>query len=305
MPENEKLSLLARPPRHGRDPHIRRPRITYGRRLLWGGRMLAALVVPILVMLTGVEAVALTVDPIADQPGVTAPAQPGTSAPAPPPPPDLPPVEPAPTVYLVQPPEVRNGPTPRPAPEPGPAPSIQVIELHSPEPVAPVAPIQAPPDTIRVGQWETPAPDWVPPEVRDGINTTAADFEAQAATFLDSIGIPAGRSDRVAGSTIAGAGVGGAIGGALAGAPAAAAGAVVGGLAGGTLGGIVGAAIGTVVEVPIIGTITTGVAGTAIGAAAGAIAGALVAGVPAAMVGALAGGTVGVGFGAGVGVGQP
>ncbi|WP_174188041.1 hypothetical protein [Nocardia barduliensis] len=107
-------------------------------------------------------------------------------------------------MYPQQAPEIRNGPARRPAPPPAPAPPVQVIELHSPEPVPPVAPIQPPPDTIRVGQWETPSPDWLPPEIRDGINTTAANAEAQAATFLDSIGIPAGRSDRVAGSTIAG-----------------------------------------------------------------------------------------------------
>ncbi len=303
MPENGKLSRTAPLSRRGCGPDTRHPRQVCGGRLLWGGRMLATGVLPMVMMITTPEAGAVTLDPIADQPGVTAPAQPGTAAPTPPAPPDLPPPEPP--VYAVQPPEVRNGPAPRPAPPPAPAPSIQVIELHSPEPVAPVAPIEPPPNTIRIGQWQTPSPDWVPPEVRDTINDVAADAEAQAATFLDSVGIPAGRSDRVAGSTIAGAGAGGAIGGALAGAPAAAAGAVVGGLAGGTIGGIAGAAIGTVVAVPVIGTITSGVAGTALGAAAGAVAGALVAGVPAAVVGALAGGTVGAGFGAGVGVGQP
>lgn len=303
MPENGKLPRTAPLSGRGCGPDTRHSRQVCGGRLLWGGRMLATGVLPVVMMITTPEAVAVTLDPIADQPGVTAPVQPGTAAPAPPPPPDPPPPEPP--EYAVQPPEVRNGPAPRPAPQPGPAPSIQVIELHSPEPVPPVAPIEPPPNTIRIGQWQTPSPDWVPPEVRDTINDVAADAEAQAATFLDSVGIPAGRSDRVAGSTIAGAGAGGAIGGALAGAPAAAAGAVVGGLAGGTIGGIAGAAIGTVVAVPVIGTITSGVAGTAIGAAAGAVAGALVAGVPAAVVGALAGGTVGAGFGAGVGVGQP
>ncbi|WP_051023351.1 hypothetical protein [Nocardia pneumoniae] len=304
MPENGNTSLAAIPlPGHDPGPDTHGPRLAYGGRLLRGRHMLAVGAVPMVMMLAALEASAVTLDPIADQPGVTAPVQPGTAAPAPTPPPDTPPPEPA--VYPQQPPEIRNGPAPRPAPPPAPVPPIQVIELHSPEPVAPVAPIEAPPNTIRIGQWQTPSPDWLPPEVRDTINDVAANAEAQAATFLDSIGIPAGRSDRVAGATIAGAGAGGAIGGALAGAPAAAAGAVAGGLAGGTIGGIAGAALGTVVAVPVIGTITSGVAGTAIGAAAGAVAGAIVAGAPAAVVGALAGGTVGAGFGAGAGVGQP
>ncbi|WP_369829519.1 hypothetical protein, partial [Nocardia sp. 852002-20019_SCH5090214] len=208
-------------------------------------------------------------------------------------------------VYVEQPPEVRNGSTPRPEPADDPAPPVQVQDLHLPEPVAPVAPIQPPDNTIRIGQWQAPAPDWLPPQARDCINNTAAGAEAQVATALDSIGIPAGRSDRVSGATLAGAGIGGAAGAVAASAPAAAAGAVVGGLIGGTIGGIAGAAVGTVVPVPVVGTVTSGVAGTAIGAAAGAVAGAAIAGIPAAVAGALAGGTVGAGFGAGVGVGQP
>ncbi|WP_063001543.1 hypothetical protein [Nocardia mikamii] len=207
-------------------------------------------------------------------------------------------------MYIEQPPEVRNGSTPRPEPADEPAPPVQVQDLHLPEPVAPVAPIQPPDNTIRIGQWQAPAPDWLPPQVRDCINNTAAGAEAQVATALDSIGIPAGRSDRVSGATLAGAGIGGAAG-AVAAAPVAIAGAVVGGLIGGTIGGIAGAAVGTVVPVPVVGTVTSGVAGTAVGAAAGAAAGAAIAGIPVAVAGALAGGTVGAGFGVGVGVGQP
>ncbi len=277
----------------------RRACLPYGGRMLWGGRLVAAGAVPVLMLLASQHASAVTLAPIADQPGVTAPAQPGTEAPAPPPAP------PAPAVYPEQPPEVRNGPASRPAPSPAPVPAVNVVELHAPAPVEPVAPIEPPADMIRIGQTQFPEPEWLPPEVGDTINNVSADLEAQAATFLDSVGIPAGRSDRVAGATVAGAGVGGAIGGAVAGVPAAAAGAVVGGLIGGTIGGIAGAALGTVVAVPVIGTVTSGVAGTALGAAAGAVVGAVVAGVPAAAAGALVGGTVGAGFGAGVGVGQP
>lgn len=247
---------------------------------------------------------------IADQPGVTSPSQPGTTAPPPPPPaPEPPAAAPEslpPRVYYRQPPEVRNGPSSRPAPPPHePVEPIRFEDLHLPEPVAPVAPIEAPENMIRIGQWHAPRPDWLPPECADTINDAAAGAEAQLATALDSIGIEAGRSDRVGGATLAGAGIGGAAGAVIAGAPVAAAGAVVGGLIGGTIGGIAGAALGTVIPVPVIGTVTSGVAGTALGAAAGAAAGAAVVGIPAAAVGAIAGGTVGAGFGAGVGVGQP
>ncbi len=268
--------------------------------------------VPLLIALACTGPAGASTASIADQPGVTSPSQPGTATPplppAPPPPAPEPQPEPAPEpqpAYVEQPPEVRNGPTPRPEPADDPAPPVQVQYLHLPEPVAPVAPIQPPDNTIRIGQWQAPTPDWLPLQARDCINNTAAGAEAQVATALDSIGIPAGRSDRVSGATLAGAGIGGAAGAVATGAPVGAVGAAVGGLIGGTIGGIAGAAVGTVVPVPVVGTVTSGVAGTALGAAAGAAAGAAIAGIPAAVVGALAGGTVGAGFGAGVGVGQP
>lgn len=265
-----------------------------------GGQALVVGAVHALVLLSTPDAAAATIAPIVGQPGVTTPVQPGTATPPPPPPP-APPVAPS---YTEQPAAVRNGPVPRPAPSPDPVEPVKVEELHAPVPVAPVAPIAPPVDEIRVGQFAVPSPPWVPGEVRDAINDTAANAEAQVATALDSIGIPPGRSDRVSGATLAGAGIGGAIGATITAAPAAAAGAVVGGLVGGTIGGIAGAAVGTVVAVPVIGTVTSGVAGTAIGAAAGAAAGAVIAGAPAAVAGALIGGTVGAGFGAAVGVDQ-
>lgn len=269
------------------------------KRILWARVMVAGAVPVMIVLAVSGAAFAADSGPIATQPGVSPPLQPGTPAPLPPPPPP-----PAPEAYVEQPAAVRNGPAPRPAPSPDPVPPVRVEELHLPVPVEPVAPISAPLDEIRVGQFAVPSPPWLPGEVRDAINGTAATAEAQVATALDSVGIPAGRSDRVAGATAAGAGIGGAIGGTVSAAPAAAAGAVVGGLVGGTVGGIAGAALGTVVAVPVIGTVTSGVAGTALGAAAGAAAGALIAGLPAAVAGAVAGGTVGAGFGAAVGVDQ-
>ncbi len=267
-----------------------------------GSRSVVAGAVPIVLLLSAATASATGVPAvITDQPGVTSPAQPGTSTP-----PAPEPVPAPPPVYYSQPPEIRNGSGLRPAPSVDlPVEPIAIEDLHLPEPVAPVAPIEPPENTIRVGQWEAPRPDWLPQECADAINDAAAGAEAQVATALDSVGIPAGRSDRVSGATLGGAALGGAGGAVVAGAPVAALGAVVGGLVGGTIGGIAGAALGTVVAVPVIGTITSGVAGTALGAAVGAAVGAVVAGVPAAVAGAVAGGTVGAGFGAGVGVGQP
>lgn len=242
----------------------------------------------------------------ADQGGFSSPAQPGTETPTTPPPPEPEPqAEPAPAPqYYEQPAEIRKGPS-RPAPSvEEPVEPVRIEELHLPEPVEPVAPITPPENTIRIGEFQTPSPDWLPIEVRDTINNTAAGAEAQVATALDSIGIPAGRSDRVSGAVLGGAGLGGAAGASVLGAPAAAAGATVGALIGGTVGGIAGAALGIMVPVPIVGQVTSGVAGTALGGAAGAAAGAAIAGVPVAVVGAVVGGTIGAGFGAGVGVGQ-
>ncbi|MFD3510102.1 hypothetical protein [Nocardia sp. NPDC058666] len=242
---------------------------------------------------------------VADQGGVTSPPQPGTETPTPPPSVEPEPQpEPNPPTYYEQPAEVRNGPS-RPAPSvSAPVEPVRIDQLHLPEPVEPVAPIAPPENTIRIGEWQTPSPDWMPIEVRDTINNTAAGAEAQVATALDSVGIPAGRSDRVSGAVLGGAGLGGAAGATVLGAPAAAVGATVGALVGGTVGGIAGAALGIVIPVPIIGQATSGVAGTALGAAAGAAAGAAILGVPAGVVGAAVGGTIGAGFGAGVGVGQ-
>ncbi len=261
---------------------------------VWAGMGRIVVAGAVLLAATGIAS-ATDASLIASQPGVTAPAQPGTQTPAPPPPP---------LVYVEQPPAVRNGPVPRPVPSPAPAPPFRPEVLHWPRPVRPVAPIKPPPNVIRVGEFQTPSPAWLPVPVRDTINNVSAGAEARVSTALDSVGLPPGRSDRVAGATLAGAGLGGAVGGAITGAPGAAAGAVVGGLIGGTVGGIAGAAIGTVVAIPVIGTVTSGVVGTAAGAAVGAAIGAVVAGVPTAALGAVIGGTVGAGFGTGVGVGQ-
>ncbi|MEV0682776.1 hypothetical protein AB0I35_02820 [Nocardia sp. NPDC050378] len=204
-----------------------------------------------------------------------------------------------------------------------PAPPVVIEELHLPEPVEPVAPIAPPPRTLRVGDFTAPAPEELPAEILDGVNTTAADVEAAIATQGRSIGINPSRSDKIAAATVGGA----LAGAAIAGVPAAAVGAVGGGLAGAAVGAGVGFVVGAAGTagatailagaaaiptagpgaVPIIiggftaawpiAAATTG-AGAAIGAAAGAALGAAALGIPAAAAGAVAGGVLGSGYGA-------
>ena len=276
-----------------------------GRTLRPGARMVAAGVLPLVVALTcsGVSAAAVTAVSSPDQPGVTSPSQPGTTA-APPPPPPAPAPAPAPTVDQQDSPAVRNNEPTRPEPQWAPAAPVVVPALHLPRPVPPVAPIRPPANTIRIGDFQTPTPPCIPPNVRDQINTAAANGEAGVAHFWDSIGFPPSRSDRAAAATVVGAAVGGTAGVVAAGVPTAAVGAVVGGLIGGTIGGVAGAALGTVVPVPVVGTVTSGVAGTAIGAAAGAAIGAGLLGLPVAGAAAVGGGIAGGAVGAAVGVGQ-
>lgn len=263
-------------------------------------RMVAGTLPLLIVLACGGTAAATTAEGVsaADQPGVTGPSQPGTS-PAPPPP--APPSDGGDEDV----PAIRDVPAWRPVPPPDrTAPPIPITRLHLPGPTPRVAPILAPPGTIRVGTFITPAPKWLPVGVVSTINRDAAMGEAGLAQLWDSIGIPARRSDRLAAGTTAGAVLGVAAGGLGLGIPAAVVGGVVGSLIGGTIGGIAGAALGTLIPVPLVGTITSGVAGTAIGAAAGGAIGAGVAGLPALGAGVIGGGVLGVGVGAAVGVGQ-
>ncbi|MEV0107097.1 hypothetical protein AB0H42_12240 [Nocardia sp. NPDC050799] len=143
-------------------------------------------------------------------------------------------------------------------------------ELHAPTPVAPVAPIEAPPGKLRIGNVEMDAPF----DVRD-INTGAAQTEAQLATFLDSVGIERSRSDRIAAQTLGSAAIGASVANTLA-SPLAGTSAVVGAVAGFisgipflpiglVIGPVLGAAIGyAVIAAPAVA------AGAAIGGAVGA-----------------------------------
>lgn|GEM_PF-3570738 len=246
---------------------------------------------------TGGEDVAPAPYPTTSQPGVIAhpagggvvlpsgPVQPGvTTLPAVPAP-----AVPAPDYALPQ--NFRS------IPDTEAAPALDLGELHAPTAVAPVAPIAPPPRTLRLGAYTTPVPDNVPDNVLDPANTAAADTEAALATGLNSVGINASRSDKIAGLTIAGAAAGAAIGAAALGVPAAVVGAVPGAVVGAGIGAVAGGIIGGVVTAattqPEIGSAVGALAGAGIGAAAGGAAGAAITGVPAAVVGGVVGGIIG------------
>ncbi|WP_157186481.1 hypothetical protein, partial [Nocardia jiangxiensis] len=114
----------------------------------------------------------------------------------------------------------------RAAPDTEAAPAIELGNLHAPTPVAPVAPIAPPPRTLRLGAFSTTVPDDVPDTVLTPANTAAADTEAAIATGLNSVGINASRSDKIAGLTIAGAAGGATLGATALGVPAAVVGAI-------------------------------------------------------------------------------
>ncbi|NKY32211.1 DUF456 domain-containing protein [Nocardia speluncae] len=143
-------------------------------------------------------------------------------------------------------------------------------ELHAPMPVAPVAPIEAPPGKLRIGNVVMDAP---PFDVRE-INTGAAQAEAQVATFYDSVGVERSRSDRMAAQTVGSAAIGASVANTLA-SPIA------------TTSAMVGAVAGLISGVPFlpIGLVVGPVLGAAIGYA--------VIAAPAMAVGAAVGGAVG------------
>lgn len=167
-------------------------------------------------------------------------------------------------------------PVPAPAPTPAtrPIPEYAYLapqgELHAPLPVAPVAPIEAPPGKLRIGNIIMDAPF----DVRE-INTGAAQTEAQLATFLDSVGVERSRSDRIAAQTMGSAAIGASVGNTLA-SPIAATSAMVGAVAG-FISGIpflpIGLVIGPVLGAAIGYAVIAGpamAAGAAVGGAIGA-----------------------------------
>ncbi|MFF0818575.1 insoluble domain protein [Rhodococcus sp. NPDC003318] len=253
----------------------------------------------------------------AEQPGVTdeveTSSQPGVSDPEFDPAPAeavAPAASDAPKQYWVAPPaEYDNVPT-RPAPTSyyeeydAPIAPASVQDLHLPVVVEPVAPIEAPAERLRLGDYVADKPNWLSEENLDKTNNTAAAYEAQVNTAWRSVGIEASRADRIGAATVGGAATYGLGVAAATGIPAA----VVGGLIGGTLGGMFG--VGVVapaagVVLPVVGFVSGPVLSTANGAAIGAA----VVGIPVAVVaGTIAGvvgGAQGMAFGAGDTLAEP
>lgn len=175
----------------------------------------------------------------------------------------------------------------RPAPEAyaDPTPPIQLQELHAPEPVEPVAPVITTTDMLYFGNTSYPR-GVIPEEWAERFNIEATTAAAALETFLNSVGVPAERSQRIATAQIGG-GLTAAIVAALAfGIPAA------------IIGAAVGAAIGAGAGAIIGGTATIGVgAGPAAlaGAGIGAIVGAAAFGITAGTIAGIIGGLLGAG----------
>jgi|GEM_PF-4767845 len=150
--------------------------------------------------------------------------------------------------------------------------------LHLPDPAAlapPIAPIQAPGGTLRIGSVIVPRPDIIDAPTGAQINTAAAGTEAALAQGLDSAGFAPSRSDRIAADTLGDAATGAMVGSTLS-SPIA------------STSALIGAVTGVVVGLPFapIGLLIGPVACAAIGY--GVIA------APAAAVGAAIGAAVGV-----------
>ncbi|MFE3258330.1 hypothetical protein ACFXPS_22490 [Nocardia sp. NPDC059091] len=158
---------------------------------------------------------------------------------------------------------------------------VDPSSLHLPTALAPpVAPIQAPDGTIRIGSVSVGRPDWVDPGFTDGINDSYGQTEAMLAQGFDSVGFAPTRSDRMAADALAGALAGNVVAGIVS-SPLTSTGAMVGAVAG-FIAGIPFLPAGLVV-VPVIGAaigaavfaIPAAVVGSAVGAGVGALVGAL------------------------------
>ncbi|MET9492582.1 hypothetical protein [Nocardia sp. NPDC006630] len=183
-------------------------------------------------------------------------------------------------------------------PQPEAAPAINWQELHAPTVVTPVAPIAPPPRTLRLGNFTTTAPDQLPDNILNPVNTTAATAEAAIATGFNSIGINPTRSDRIAGGTLAGVAAGATGGALIAGVPAAIMGAVPGAIVGAAIGAGIGAGLGAIGATVLpwtlpIDAVGGPIGGALIGAGVGGAAGAAIVGIPAAVVGGVVGGAAG------------
>ncbi|MFR9769698.1 hypothetical protein [Nocardia sp. SC052] len=122
----------------------------------------------------------------------------------------------------------------RPMPDPNLLAPIDPQRLHLPNPAAPapaVAPIEAPPGTLRVGSVVIGRPDFMTPEQGKMFNDAIAGPEAGIAQTLDSAGFDPSRSDRIAADLIGSTAIGASAGSMVA-APVASIGAVIGAICG-------------------------------------------------------------------------
>ncbi|WP_043451190.1 hypothetical protein [Jongsikchunia kroppenstedtii] len=148
------------------------------------------------------------------------------------------------------------------------APAPAIAAVVAPHPAAAVPP----PATVRAGDLQVPAPDWLSTQQTQQINGAAAGAEAEVARTGRSMGLDPARADQVAADTVGDSVRGGAIATVTVGAPLAAAGGLVGGVAG-LIAGVpflpIGLAIGPVLGAAI-GAAVTAAPVTAIGAGIGA-----------------------------------
>ncbi|MBY8857271.1 hypothetical protein K7711_12345 [Nocardia sp. CA2R105] len=158
---------------------------------------------------------------------------------------------------------------------------VDPSRLHLPTALAPpVAPIQAPDGTLRIGSAQIGRPDWVDPKLAEGINDSFAQQEATLAQGFDSVGFDPARSDRMAGDAMVGSLAGNVTAGVLT-SPLTSTSAAVGAVAG-FISGIPFLPAGLVV-MPVVGAligaaviaVPAAVVGSGIGAGAGALEGAL------------------------------
>ncbi|WP_327114107.1 hypothetical protein OHB12_33500 [Nocardia sp. NBC_01730] len=202
---------------------------------------------------------------------------------------EIPPIPPAPPI----PPVTPESPVPperpastgrndmsatRPMPDPNKLAPIDPQRLHFPNPLAPAPPvalIEAPAGTLRVGSLIIGRPDWLTPEQGKQFNDAIAGSEAGMAQSLDSAGFEPSRSDRIAAGVLGATTIGASVGSIVA-APVA------------SIGAGIGAVAGAIAGIPMFptGTVATTIFGAAVGYAFVAS--------PAIAIGAAIGAAVGV-----------
>ncbi|MEU2124786.1 hypothetical protein [Nocardia niwae] len=200
-------------------------------------RRAATLVVASAIPLSVVGGATATADPLLPEIPVQIPFAPapavGVLAPAADPVDDVVPPEVAPPAPPVS--AGRNDlSTNRPMPDPNVVAPIVPQRLHLPNPAAPapaVAPIEAPPGTLRVGSVVIGRPDFLTPEQGKIFNDAVAGPEAGIAQTLDSVGFEPSRSDRIAADLLGSTAIGASVGSMVA-SPVASIGAVIGAVCG-------------------------------------------------------------------------